>query len=110
MGSAQAEPTAVVQGYRTLPCRVEVWCPVIALFEGVLSDDLLREVAGRDLCGPVSLLHMADPTGSRDKYLLFLAERGRAPFALVKWARGPWADGVAGGQAAMRQVRASADR
>lgn len=83
---------------------------MIALLDGVLSGDLLNEVAARELRKPLSLLHTADTTGRRDKHLLFLAEAGaQQPFALVKWGRGAWAKRMVCEQAALSQVRATSN-
>jgi hypothetical protein len=83
---------------------------MIALLDGVVSDELLHEVAGRELCRPLSLLHMAGTARWRDKHLLFLAEAGaQQPFALVKWGQGLWVESLVREQAAMSQVRATSN-
>jgi hypothetical protein len=82
---------------------------MIALLEGALTGDLLREVTGHDVHGPLSMLHAAGTATWREKHLIFLAEKGRPPFALAKWGRGQWGEGLASEQAAMRQVRSSDD-
>jgi hypothetical protein len=82
---------------------------VIALLDNLLTGDLLADVAGRAVHGPFSMLHMAGPAHWREKHLLFLAEQSRPPFALVKWARGQWATGLADEQVARQHVRALPD-
>ncbi len=83
---------------------------MIALLGNLLSDDLLREVAGVEVRKPLSVLHSAPAQSSRQRHILLLAERGGAqPFALVKWGRGAWAEGLRSEHAAMSHVRASSD-
>src|SRR5438105_689767 len=89
---------------------------MIALLDGVLSDELLNEVASVGAHGraplqrPLSLLHTAGTARWRDKHLLFLAEAGaRHPFALVKWGRGAWAEGLVREQVAVSKLRATSN-
>ena len=77
-----------------------------ALLNGKLDAALLETVAGRPVRGELALLQATRPAFWREKQLLFLAEKGASdPFALVKWARGVWAEGLEREQAAMTFVR-----
>ncbi len=83
---------------------------MIALLNGVLSGELLNEVAGKKVRDPLSLLHAGGPDSGRDRRLAFLSEAGaEQPFAVVKWGRGAWARGLVREQAAISQVRATSN-
>ncbi len=80
------------------------------LLNGVLSGELLDEVAGKELRNPLSLLHAAGAKSGRDRRLAFLSVASEAqPFAVVKWGRGVSARGLVREQAAISRVRATSN-
>jgi hypothetical protein len=83
---------------------------VKALLGGILTPDLLTAVAGRPVRPPLGLVQGGRTGRSRDKRILFLVEPGaRHPFALVKWAQGAEAAGLARETAALAQIHAAGD-
>lgn len=82
---------------------------MIALLNGALTPELLQQVAGHPVPGPLSLLHLGREGPRQDRQLLFLLEAGAThPFALVKWARGA-AEGLEREHQALAQMRAVPD-
>lgn len=78
--------------------------------DAILAPEVLSEVAGRPARIPLGLIHRAPASPQPERRDLFLVEAGaRHPFALVKWARGPGADGLRREHAAMAEVRATGD-